>query len=160
MILSHYTGLSNYIRNWIKGDYPIRILIGLIQNEGPREGLNFPCPSAPHGTHVFSLLLLSAWLSVTNLSEIQIKIFWFSFERVWICKCRLLNVGLFRPQYMNPVFGCLIHHYIYTHNQCDAWWRHQMETFSALPVLALCAGNSPMTGEFPAQRSVTRRCFL
>ena len=29
-----------------------------------------------------------------------------------------------------------------------------METFSAL--LALCAGNSPVTGEFPAQRSVTR----
>ena len=34
------------------------------------------------------------------------------------------------------------------------WWRHQMETFSAL--LVLCAGNSPVTGEFPAQRPVTR----
>ena len=34
------------------------------------------------------------------------------------------------------------------------WWRHQMETFSAL--LAICAGNSPVTGEFPAQRPVTR----
>ena len=34
------------------------------------------------------------------------------------------------------------------------WWRHRMETFSAL--LALCAGNSPVTGEFPAQRPVTR----
>ena len=34
------------------------------------------------------------------------------------------------------------------------WWRHQMETFSAL--LALCAGNSPVSGEFPAQRPVTR----
>ena len=33
------------------------------------------------------------------------------------------------------------------------WWRHQMETFSAL--LSLCAGNSPVTGEFPA-RPVTR----
>ena len=29
-----------------------------------------------------------------------------------------------------------------------------METFSAL--LALCAGNSPVTGEFPTQRPVTR----
>ena len=28
----------------------------------------------------------------------------------------------------------------------DIWWRLQMETFSAL--LALCAGNSPVTGEF------------
>ena len=34
------------------------------------------------------------------------------------------------------------------------WWRHQMEIFSAL--LAICAGNSPVPGEFPAQRPVTR----
>ena len=37
---------------------------------------------------------------------------------------------------------------------CLPWWRHQMETFSAL--LAICAGNSPVTGEFPTQRPVTR----
>ena len=35
-----------------------------------------------------------------------------------------------------------------------SWWRHQMETFSAL--LVLCAGNSPVSSEFPAQRPVTR----
>ena len=35
-----------------------------------------------------------------------------------------------------------------------SWWRHQMETFSAL--LAICAGNSPVSGQFPAQRPVTR----
>ena len=34
------------------------------------------------------------------------------------------------------------------------WWRHQMETFSAL--LAICAGNSPVAGEFPAQSLVAR----
>ena len=34
------------------------------------------------------------------------------------------------------------------------WWRHQMETFSAL--LGLCAGNSLVTGEFPSQKPVTR----
>ena len=34
------------------------------------------------------------------------------------------------------------------------WWRHQMETFSAL--LAICAGNSSVPREFPAQRPVTR----
>ena len=38
--------------------------------------------------------------------------------------------------------------------QAITWWRHQMETFSAL--LALCVGNSPVTGEFPSQRPVTR----
>ena len=35
-----------------------------------------------------------------------------------------------------------------------SWWRHQMETLSAL--LAICVGNSPVTGKFPAQRPVTR----
>ena len=34
------------------------------------------------------------------------------------------------------------------------WWRHQMETFSAL--LTICAGNSPVPCEFPAQRPETR----
>ena len=34
------------------------------------------------------------------------------------------------------------------------WWRHPMEIFSAL--LAICAGNSSVTGEFPWQRPVTQ----
>ena len=32
---------------------------------------------------------------------------------------------------------------------CVSWWSHQIETFSAS--LALFTGNSPVTGEFPAQ---------
>ena len=44
---------------------------------------------------------------------------------------------------------------IFRDRQTDHSWRlHQMETFSVL--LALCVGNSPVTGEFPAQRPVTR----
>ena len=39
-----------------------------------------------------------------------------------------------------------------TWNQITTY--HQMETVSAL--LALCAGNSPITSEFPSQRPVTR----
>ena len=35
-----------------------------------------------------------------------------------------------------------------------SWWRHQMKTFSA--ILAIRAGNSPVPGEFPAPRPVTR----
>ena len=35
----------------------------------------------------------------------------------------------------------------------SSWWRHQMETFSAL--LAICAGNSLVTGGFTSQRLVT-----
>ena len=44
--------------------------------------------------------------------------------------------------------------YNITHHHILPWWRHQMETISAL--LTLCAGNSSVTGEFPAQRPVTR----
>ena len=36
----------------------------------------------------------------------------------------------------------------------NTWWRNQMEIFSAS--LAICAGNSPVTGEFPSKRPVTR----
>ena len=39
-------------------------------------------------------------------------------------------------------------------NHAWPWWRHQMETFSAL--LARCAGNLLVSGEFPSQRPVTR----
>ena len=39
-------------------------------------------------------------------------------------------------------------------NPKPTWWRHQMETFAVL--LAICVGNSPVTGEFIAQRPVTR----
>ena len=35
-------------------------------------------------------------------------------------------------------------------NEESPWWHHQMQTFSTL--LALCAGNSPVTGEIPSQR--------
>ena len=35
-----------------------------------------------------------------------------------------------------------------------SWWRRQIETFSAL--LAICVGSSPVPGEFPTQRPVTR----
>ena len=38
-------------------------------------------------------------------------------------------------------------------NFMHTWWRHQMESFSAL--LTICAGKSPVPGEFPTQRPVT-----
>ena len=48
----------------------------------------------------------------------------------------------------------LYHMSVYTWKGDLSWWRNQMETFSAL--LAICAGNSPVTGEFPTQRPMTR----
>ena len=43
---------------------------------------------------------------------------------------------------------------IHSDKSAVSWWRHQMETFSVW--LAFCVGNSPVTGEFPTQRPVTR----
>ena len=50
----------------------------------------------------------------------------------------LFPCGVTTPQWIRP----------------NTWWRHQMEAFSAL--LAICARNSPVSGEFPVQWPVTR----
>ena len=50
--------------------------------------------------------------------------------------------------FQTPTIACLCI------SLCSSWWRHQMETFSAL--LAICAGNHQSPVNFPAQRSVTR----
>ena len=46
----------------------------------------------------------------------------------------------------------LVPMFYYSLAQEISWWRHQMETASALP--AFCTGNSPVPGEFLSQRSV------
>ena len=80
------------------------------------------------------LLLIRAfdsWLKCTQMQDILQDEYYRDVSMEWACRC-------------GRNLGTLIY----------AWWRNQMETFSAL--LALCAGNSPVTGEFPAQRPVTR----
>ena len=55
----------------------------------------------------------------------------------------------------NVVLSNISHfvHAFICYTMCDSWWHHQMKTFPAL--LAFCVGNSPVPGEFPAQRPVT-----
>ena len=68
------------------------------------------------------------------------------------------NLCRYLPFYF--IFECFYAQLWATIEQCGecsvpiAWWRHQMETFSAL--LAICAGNSPVTGEFHTQKPVTQ----
>ena len=94
------------------------------------------------------------------------------------------RMGRWRPPFKHMhVFCCwlnLIYHKLLCETHHDEWkllcfvfllwfdqiwmvdwqlWRHQMETFSAL--LAVCAGNSPVTGEFPSKaRDAEFWCFL
>ena len=63
--------------------------------------------------------------------------------------CVILNPLLAHHSYVALLVGRIAAGFL----SVISWWRHQMETFSAL--LALCAGNSPVTGEFPEQRPVT-----
>ena len=58
---------------------------------------------------------------------------------------------LFDDCLMMTQFAVLSWYRITVRDASYTWWRHQMETFSALK--AIC--NSPVTGEFPAQRPVT-----
>ena len=72
-----------------------------------------------------------------------------------ICACVNWNYNY----WIRPVFIWIQHWIQCTNHRSSsymllAWWRHQMETFSAL--LSLCAWNSPVTREFPSQRPVTR----
>ena len=90
----------------------------------------------------------------TNFSEILIEIQTFSLKKIRLkmssAKCCSFRLGL---NVLYHYFECI---YVTHLTICAriAWWRHQMETFSAL--LALCVGDSPVTGEFPTQRPVTR----
>ena len=59
---------------------------------------------------------------------------------IWVCIIMTLKISLCFSGFSYPL------HHIFT------WRRHQMETFSVL--LALCARNSTVTGEFPSQSPV------
>ena len=61
-----------------------------------------------------------------------------------ITEDRIINLDVSAGRRYSPIISV---HFV-------SWWRHQMETFSTL--LDLCAGNSPVTGELPSQRLVTR----
>ena len=65
-----------------------------------------------------------------------------SFEEMWLQYIYIyIESALYRPD--SPG--------IFQPQQLTSW-RHRMETFSAL--LAICAGNSPVPGEFPSQKPV------
>ena len=62
-------------------------------------------------------------------------------------------IGLIRSQLLyNLEYGLLLMKG--ATSLCITWWRHEMETFSAL--LAICADNSQVTGVFPTQRPISQ----
>ena len=108
----------------------------------------------PNDPHLFEmrLLCLKIYTNIMSLLEryvhtcienCLIKMKWMS-NYIFMC---FLNVIIILTQVIH-VSG-----WSYLRILLISWWRHQMETFSAL--LAICEGNSPVPGEFPTQRPVT-----
>ena len=63
-----------------------------------------------------------------------------------------IQVALNKSRY--KIYKCHIKIYYCSYNKRSySWWRHPIETKG---LLALCAGNYPVTGEFPLQRPVTQ----
>ena len=97
------------------------------------------------------------WRGALTFSLICASTNGWAYRRRWL-ETPYVGYSIRRPIYNDwgPIYnnwGLLMK----THYNCGpsyTWWRHQMETFSA--ILALCAENSPVTGEFPSQRPVTR----
>ena len=83
----------------------------------------------------------------------QWRVFYTSFKDKPASDCKVLltvtrsNCSMCHE--INTQFGCVLFGCM-TMGLHAPWWRHQMEAFSAL--LALCAGNSPVTGEFTGHR--------
>ena len=67
---------------------------------------------------------------------------------------RAIAVKYYKCATLGTEVGRCCHRLISVHVLPISCWCHQTETFSAL--LSLCARNSPVSGEFPAQRAVTR----
>ena len=96
------------------------------------------------------------WLVVPSQRAINsenVFIWWRHHALTFVCSV-LLNV---LASYLKDKSDCTVHSsemFAESHYKQLSWWRHQMDTFSAL--LAICAGNSPVPGEFPTQMPVTR----
>ena len=92
----------------------------------------------------------------TILQRFVCEISFTLFKLIWSSR-PVINVHMSR-QLSCPVMAWAIFifdHYLLNRSKSFfTWLRHQMEIFSAL--LALCAGNSPVAGEFPSKRPETR----
>ena len=120
----------NIISYWFHGTIPLRIIASLLAKfMGPAWG-----PPGTDRTQVGPV-----WATWKLLFGVTVMVMSHRYMEMWT----RAETSWDNSQYSENRFSSSI-----------PWWRHQMEAFSAL--LALCEGNSPVTGAFPSQRPMTR----
>ena len=93
-----------------------------------------------------SLIFLFLYFEIYDvgcLTEIRNSLFFPIFNGFWALQVRRFVSHLTRVNGIDP----LVKHHVESRNDDSIKWKH---------LLALCAGNSLVTGEFPSQRPVTR----
>ena len=102
------------------------------------------------------------WTIMMTLTPMGYHIVWYDHVADWIHSIHV-KIDILQQMWSCGIVYMFIYIYICSYhlymvnglqNIHTTWWRHQMKTFSVL--LALCTGNSPVTGEFPSQRPVTQ----
>ena len=109
-------------------------------------GINNPSAGGRHILRTKRLILHGrAWVGVFFLLYSTLIMYTKHHIR-FVGMCRIMSGLEWRAIYTltQLLFYCLL-----SHVSRETWWRHQMETFSAL--LAICVGNSPVTHEHKCQ---------
>ena len=143
--------ILEYLIHW---GWVMHICISKLTVIGSDNGLSSDRPQAIIWTNAGIVLIQ---IFGTNFSEILSKIHTFPFKKMHLQNtvCERGTILLWHPC-VNSLKLCEAYMHEWTGSSLEyvTWWHHWMETFSAL--LAICAGNSPVAGEFPAQRPVTQ----
>ena len=116
---------------------------------------NFPCIF-----YWVAWKLSKGQLSVHPVMKIVSKLHfgfsvWWGFTEPCLCKPHFMReVHVHQDELLSDrVINVTVTGLIPRHQQSLSWWRHQNHISM---LLALCAGNSPVTGEFPTQRPMTQ----
>ena len=131
---------------------------------GSNQPIGFDCPIYHPGLlqHIMLKILTHLKCHVTKYNSFARTVRGLYGLTIWMneyisTKNCLMDIPRYTPQIAtNKIITNRKKHTILCilQNRHRSWWRHQMKTFSTF--LASCAENSPITGEFPLQRSVTR----
>ena len=109
----------------------------------------FPAQRASYAENV------SIWWRHHDLMFCRDGLVAFLLNVYWVICLALRNFIYLSPFYQFAFSCSELNKVLVCHAVCHiSWCRHQIETFSAL--LAICAGNSPVPGDFPAQRPMAR----